>query len=89
MAAAPGNNYAGNAKVAKAALERALEARSRIERKDMLEAIWDAQITAALSGERDSAQLIIERLDGKPQQSIDAVVDASITIEVVKFADSA
>jgi len=89
MSGAPvGNSNAANAKVAKAALMRALENKSKVMGKQMLEAIWEAQIDRALQGERDSAQLIIERLDGKPKQELDAQVNGNIVLEIVRFADT-
>lgn len=76
MAGAPiGNTNAANAKVAKAALERALDIRSPTERYQTLVHIWDKQIDKALEGDLSAAVLIIERLDGKPAQSIDTTVD--------------
>lgn len=82
MAAPNGNKFAANALEAKKALERALSIRSgdveptqTIERFRVLVDIWDKQIAAALAGELDSAKFIVERLDGKPTQPIDANVN--------------
>ena len=72
-----GNNNAGNAKYAKRALEKALKRRDGQDIPDGLETfetlvdIWDAQIGNALAGDKASAQMIVERLDGKPKQEVE------------------
>lgn len=87
MAAPTGNKNASNALIAKRALERVLADTSGITRKEALEEIWLQQINKAMSGDNDSAKFIVERLDGKATQVVDAVVDASLIIELVRFAD--
>ena len=88
MAAPKGNNYAGNALVAKKALERVLAETSGITRKEALEEIWYQQITKAMAGDNDSAKFIVERLDGKATQVVDAKVDASLVVELIRFSDA-
>jgi len=75
MAAPANNKNAANAKVAKAALERALELRSPIDRYQTLVEIWDKQIVNALNGDIAAATMIVDRLDGKPSQAIDADIN--------------
>jgi len=75
MAAPANNKNAANAKVAKAALERALELRSPIDRYQTLVEIWDKQIVNALNGDIAAATMIVDRLDGKPSQGIDADIN--------------
>jgi len=75
MAAPANNKNAANAKVAKAALERALEIRSPIDRYQTLVEIWDKQIVNALNGDIAAATMIVDRLDGKPSQAIDADIN--------------
>lgn len=77
MAAPKGNNFAGNALIARKALLDALAVRDGTqERKDgvrqynTLVAMWDKQIDKALEGDNDSHKHIIERLDGKAPQAI-------------------
>ena len=77
MAAPKGNNFAGNALVARKALERALELASghNLEpdpksRMGALVDIWKVQIAKALEGDNDSTKFIVERLDGKAHQVV-------------------
>lgn len=84
MAGAPlGNNNAGKNKAWDAALRRAIAQ----DNADRLRRAAEQLLTLASEGEQWAIKEIADRLDGKAHQSIDAVVDASITIEVVKFAD--
>jgi len=86
MAAAQGNNYRGNSDQAKRALQRALAIRSgekdpteHVTEFQALVDIWDKQIDKALAGDikdvdNQSAQMIIDRLDGKPRQAVDTTL---------------
>ena len=73
MAGAPkGNNNAVKGKVARAALEKALERRgSPIDRYNAVVAIWDKLIEDAMDGDKQAAAMIIDRLDGKAAQSVE------------------
>jgi len=82
MSAPKGNKFAVNAKQAQRALERALELRSGIEPQypmvekfSVLVAIWDAQIDMALEGDKQSASMIMDRLDGKPAIAVSGSID--------------
>lgn len=84
MAGAPkGNNNAANAHFAKQALIKALEVRAGyrsanaiLERFRTLVEIWDKQINQALEGDNASAQMIVERMDGKAKQVVDVPEDS-------------
>jgi ribosomal protein L17 len=52
-----------------------------------LRAIADKLIERAADGDIQAIKEIGDRLDGKPVQSVDATVDQTLTVEIVKFAD--
>lgn len=83
MAAPKGNNFAGNALIARKALEHALldyqgEAPTgdKASTFKALVDIWKVQLTKALEGDNYSASMVIDRLDGKAKQQ----VEASLTV---------
>lgn len=45
----------------------------------------DKLLTKAAEGEPWAINMLADRLDGKPTQAIDAKVDASVTVEIVRF----
>jgi hypothetical protein len=47
----------------------------------------EALLTAAASGDLAAIRELGDRLDGKSIQEIAAQVDASVTVEIVRFAD--
>lgn len=71
----------------KAALERALAARSKVDGKQALDDLAGVAIDCAMSGESWAHQFIADRLDGKPHQTIAAEVDTNVTVEVVRFGN--
>jgi hypothetical protein len=76
VAGAPvGNQNAANGKKWKAAIDRALEARSKLEGREILDALADELINQALAGEQWAFQQLGDRLDGKPKQQIEASGD--------------
>lgn len=77
MAAPTGNQNATRAKLARAALEKALDKRSPTDRYFAIVQIWEKLIEDAIEGDKQAAAMIIDRLDGKPSQSVD--VEANIT----------
>jgi hypothetical protein len=70
MAAPLGNQNAAKAKVWTAAVERALSARSALDRKDALEACANALIDKALEGDMTALKELGDRLEGKPAQAV-------------------
>ncbi len=77
MAAPKGNNFAGSALIAKKALEHALldyqgeaPTGAKASKFTALVDIWKAQIAKAITdSDTQSANMIIDRLDGKPKQA--------------------
>lgn len=86
MPAPLGNTNAAKGQRWREAIDRALAKRSRaagIEELDRLaEKFLDEVEAEGIQGYRELG----DRMDGKASQSIDATVDGSLTIEVVKFA---
>ena len=71
MAGAPeGNQNPAKGKKWKAAIDRALETRSRVEGREMLDALADELINQALAGEQWAFQQLGDRLDGKAAQGV-------------------
>lgn len=72
MAGAPiGNQNAAKGRKWKAAIERALEAKSRVLGKQALDEIAVALIDQALAGEQWAIDQLGNRLDGKPGQALE------------------
>lgn len=86
--APPGNKNAGtgadNAPF-KSALNRAI-AQDNAKR---VRAAAEQLLDKAATGEPWALNMLADRLDGKPTQSIDATVDSTVTVEIVRFADQA
>lgn len=70
MAAPVGNQNAAKAKVWAAAIERALEARSRLEQKNALDTLAGVLLDLAATGDVKALRELGDRLDGKPAQAI-------------------
>jgi len=70
----PGNNNASGARRARKALELALDRidndRPVASGMTKLVKIWQTQIEKAIEGDNQSAQMIADRLDGRPGQAI-------------------
>ena len=86
MGAPKGNNFAGNALIAKKALEHSLlkyqneePQGEKASKFNALVDIWDAQIAKAVDGDNYSATMIIDRLDGKPKQQTE--ISGDLTVE--------
>jgi hypothetical protein len=93
LAGAPtGNQNAANGKKWKAAIDRALAERSRVEGKDMLEALANKLIDQALAGEQWAFAQLGDRLDGKAAQAIEVAgegggpVRHSVSVEFKRSA---
>lgn len=85
--APPGNKNAGTgADTApfKSALNRAIAQCKTGRVKKAAEKLLDC----AADGEPWALNMLADRLDGKPHQSVDAKVDASVTVELVRYADT-
>lgn len=82
-----GNDNAAKNKPWAEALRKAL---IQYESKDIKQGEALAKVAAvtvelALAGDKDARQEIGNRLDGKPHQTVAAEIDASVTVEVVRF----
>lgn len=95
MAGAPvGNQNAAKGKKWKAAIDRALEEKSRVLGKEALDECARALIDQALAGEQWALQQLGDRLDGKPSQAFDVGSDpdrpliSKVVREIVRAPDS-
>jgi len=79
----PGNNNAGNGQKAKQALEMAIlhngEDREVVAGMQILYDIWKVQVLKAMDGDQAATNAIMDRLDGKPAQSIAVEADIVTT----------
>lgn len=93
MAAPKGNNFAGNALIARKALEHSLlkyegnePSGEKASKFKALVEIWDTQISKAIEGDNHSATMIIDRLDGKPKQQTEITGD--LTVESYELSET-
>ena len=87
MAGAPkGNNNAGKGRMATHALEMAVENGGKAVQVasgiQVLVDIWNVQVEKALEGDQQAANAIMDRLDGKPAQTV--ALDADLRVKEVK-----
>ena len=77
-----GNENGKNGRRAKQALEMALnnngEEKEVASRMQCLVDIWNKQIAKAKEGDSHSATMIMDRLDGKPGQTVDLGPDTTV-----------
>lgn len=71
MGAPVGNRNAANAKVWKAAIDRALEARGAGDRLAALNALAEKLLEKCDEGDLPALKELGDRLDGKPAQAVD------------------
>lgn len=87
-----GNQNAANGKKWKAAIERALAARSKKDGKDALDSLANVLIDKALSGEQWALLELGNRFDGKPAQALEVAgtdggpIKATVLVEFVNKA---
>jgi hypothetical protein len=82
------NASKGAKKVWLAAIERALKKRSLKAKREALDDIAEKLLKACDKGDVVALKELGDRLEGKPVAHIDAQVDANLTVEVVRFADT-
>ena len=83
MAAPKGNNNAAKAKIWSAAIMRALEKRSRTERKKIIDSIADALIDKCLERDLPAIKEFGDRVEGKVPQAIEGTGDdGKIIVEI-------
>lgn len=68
MGAPLGNDNAAKGKKWRAAIDRALETRSRVDGKEILDELANVLITQALAGEQWALKEFGDRIDGKAVQ---------------------
>ena len=82
----PGNKNAVRGRQAAHALEIALanngEEVNVVRKMKCLVEIWQQQITLAKAGDPAAVKMIVERLDGKPGQTIDLGAEVSVTFNL-------
>ncbi len=85
-----GNTNAQKGKIWTAAIQRALARRDKCRSDGIkeIDALADELIKAVASGDLAALKEFGDRLEGKPVQQIDANVDASLTVEVMRYADT-
>jgi hypothetical protein len=81
----PGNNNATKSKPFWSAIDRAIAQDNGKKLREAAEKL----LSAAAAGEQWAVKELGDRLDGKAHQSIDAKVDADVTIQVLRFSDVA
>lgn len=74
-----GNNNAGKNKIWSDAIRKA------IVQGNNLDKLAQALISKAQEGDVAALKEIGDRLEGKVVQSVDATVDASVTVEIIRF----
>lgn len=79
----PGNNNAGKNKPFWRAIDRAIAQDNGKRLRDAAEKLLDL----AANGEQWAVKELGDRLDGKAHQSIDAKIDADLTVQVVRYSD--
>lgn len=81
-----GNENAAKPKRWTSAIERALQKRGSAK-IDALDEIADKLLELAKAGEMQALKELGDRLDGRPHQTLDAEVDASVTVNIVRYGD--
>ncbi len=79
MGAPAGNQFAAKAKEWEQALKRAMARKADGDFRKTLDNIASEVVDKALAGEKEAWQEIGNRMDGKPNQSIDANISGSLT----------
>ena len=78
MAAPLGNQYAAKDRLWRAAILRALEARSRVDQVQALDKIAEAMLSKAAEGDLTAIKELGDRLDGKSMQYMEAKVSGNL-----------
>lgn len=81
----------GNQNARKGKWSEAVEAAAEIEdaptRRRRMVCIAEKLVEKAMGGDMAAIKEFGDRIDGRAHQSLDATLDASLTINVVRFAD--
>jgi len=82
------NASKGNRRIWLAAIERALKKRSLTSRVEALDELAEKLLQACDSGDVPALRELGDRLEGKPIQQLDATIDATVPVELIRFADT-
>lgn len=85
----PGNRNAVSKKPWQAAIDRALAKRTLASKRDALDDLAERLLVACDALDVTALKELGDRLDGKVVQQLEASIDSNITVELVRFADSA
>jgi hypothetical protein len=88
VGAPKGNRNAVSKKPWQAAIDRALAKRTLTTKKDALDALAERLLQACDNLDVQALRELGDRIDGKVVQQLEASVDASLTVELVRFADT-
>ena len=88
MAGAPKGNTNAVKRPWGEAIRQALDQRHPEGRMAAMVEIANKLLDAGAAGDVSAIKELGDRLDGKPHQSIDASVEASVTVEVVRFGSN-
>jgi hypothetical protein len=84
MGAPVGNSNASRGKVWRAAIERALETRSRLEQKHAVDTLAGVLLDKAAEGDMAALKELGDRLDGKPAQTVGSDPDQPLRLEQIQ-----
>ena len=81
-----GNNNAGKARVWTAAIQRALDRRSRADQIHELDQLAELLIDLCKQSDLGALREFGDRMEGKPHQSISGTDGGPMIVEIMKFA---
>lgn len=85
----PGNTNAVSKRPWAAAIERALAKRSLAKKREALDDLAEKLLKQCDKGDVSALKELADRMDGRSTQQIEATVDGNLTVEVIRFADTA
>jgi len=88
MAAPKGNANAAKAKIWSDAIRRALHSKDERTKRLKLDELAERLIAKGLEGDVSALREIGDRVEGKAAQPIEGSIDATLTVEILRFADS-
>lgn len=88
MGAPVGNQFATNARVWKAAIDRALSIRGKGDRMAALDALAEKLLEKCDEGEMTALRELGDRMDGKPAQAITGADEGPVEL-LLRWASSA
>lgn len=82
MGAPIGNQNAAQAKVWKAAIERALDKRGALDRKHALDELAGKLLDKCAEGDMGALKELGDRLDGKPSQEVSGAGGGPVVLQI-------